>query len=105
RSLQSPQIRADRGRKEVVMEEIFPVGAGVLLGLVIGWGIPARLRGWLLAIGSLVIGALASWISGELAVSWLYVLIDVGQVLLAGALSWVLVLRWRRLVGLARREV
>jgi len=87
------------------MEEIFPVGAGVLLGLVIGWAVPGRFRGWLLAIGSLVIGALASWVSGELAVSWLYLLVDVGQVLLAGGLSWLLAVRWRRFVGLARREV
>jgi hypothetical protein len=87
------------------MEEIFPVGAGVLLGLVIGWLVPGRLRGWVLAVGSLVIGAAASWASGELAVSWLYLLVDIGQVLLAGTLSWILVARWGRLVGLARREV
>jgi hypothetical protein len=87
------------------MEEIFPVGAGVVLGLVIGRLVPSQFRGWLLAIGSLVIGATASWISGELAVSWLYLLVDVGQVLLAGTLSWILVARWRRLVGVARREV
>jgi hypothetical protein len=87
------------------MEEIFPVGAGVLLGLVIGWAVPGRFRGWVLAIGSLVIGATASWVSGELAVSWLYLLVDIGQVLLAGALSWILVVRWRGLVGVARREV
>ena len=86
------------------MEEIFPVGAGVVLGLVIAWLLPGRVRGWLLAIGSVVIGATASWVSGELAVSWLYLLVDIGQVLIAGALTWVLALRWRRLVGIAHRE-
>ena len=35
---------------------------------------------------------LASWISGELAVSWLYVLIDTAQVLVAA----LLVRAWRR---------
>jgi len=87
------------------MEEIFPVGAGVVLGLVIGWLVPGQLRGWLLAVGSAMIGATASWISGELDVSWLYILVDIGQVLLAGTLSWILVARRGRLAGLARREV
>jgi len=87
------------------MEEIFPVGSGIILGLVIAYLVSGRLRGWVLAIGSVLIGFLASWISGELAESWLYLLVDIGQVLIAGALTWVLALRWRRLVGFARREV
>ena len=85
------------------MEEIFPVGAGVVLGLVIAWLVPGRVRGWLLAIMSVVIGGTASWVSGELAVSWLYIPVDIAQALIAGALTWVLGLRWRRLVGSARR--
>jgi hypothetical protein len=52
-----------------------------------------------------LIGAAASWVSGELAVSWLYLVVDIGQVLVAGALSWILVVRWGRLLGFARREV
>ena len=91
--------------EEVAMEEIFPVGSGVVLGLVIAYLASGRLRGWILAAGSVLIGATASWASGELAVSWLYLFVDIGQVLLAGALTWVLALSWRRLVGVARREV
>jgi hypothetical protein len=87
------------------MEEVFPVGSGIVLGLVIAYLVPGRRRGWLLAIGSVVIGATASWITGELAVSRLYLFVDIGQVLVAGALTWILALRWRRLVGAARREV
>jgi hypothetical protein len=48
---------------------------------------------------------MASWITGELAGSWLYLVVDIGQVLVAGGLTWLLALRWRRLVGAARREV
>jgi hypothetical protein len=90
--------------KEGVMEEVFPVGCGVVLGLVVAYLVSGRLRGWVLAIGSLLVGATASWITGELAESWLYLLVDVGQVLLAGGLTWILALRWRRLVGASRRE-
>jgi hypothetical protein len=86
------------------MEEVLPVGGGVVLGLVIARLVPLRLRGWVLALGSLLIGAGASWITGELAVSWLYLLADVGQALLAAALTWILALRWRRLLGASRRE-
>jgi hypothetical protein len=87
------------------MEEVFPVASGVVLGLVIAYLVPGRLRGWVLAAGSLIIGWTAASVSGELAVSWLYLLVDIGQVLVAGALTWILAARWRRLVGIARRDV
>lgn len=86
------------------MEEVFPVASGVVLGLVVAYLVSGRLRGWILAVGSIVIGTTASWISGELKVSWLYLPVDVGQVLVAGALTWILAARWRRIVGAARRE-
>ena len=86
------------------MEEIFPVGSGVVLGLIVAYLISGRLRGWVLAVGSVVIGVTASWISGELEVTWLYILVDVGQALIAGSLTWILALRGRRLVAIARRE-
>jgi hypothetical protein len=86
------------------MEEVFPVGCGVILGLVVAYLVAGRLRGWVLGAGSVLIGSTAAWITGELAASWLYLLVDVAQALVAGALTWVLALRWRRLVGAARRE-
>jgi hypothetical protein len=39
------------------------------------------------------LGALASWISGELAVSRLYVLVDAAQVIVAAVLTGILVRR------------
>ena len=86
------------------MDEIFPVGSGIVLGLVIAYLVSGRLRGWVLAAGSVLIGFAASWASGELAVSWLYLFVDIGQVLVAGALTWILALRWRRLVGAVHRQ-
>ena len=85
------------------MEEVFPVGCGVILGLVVAYLVSGRVRGWVLAIGSLLIGATAAWVTGELAVSWLYLLVDVGQVLIAGSLTWILAVRWQRLAA-SRRE-
>ena len=86
------------------MEEVIPVGSGVVLGLVVTYLVSGRLRGWMLAVGSVLIGATASWITGELAVSWLYLVPDSGQVLVAGALTWILAARWQRFAGAARRE-
>ena len=86
------------------MEEVFPVGSGGVLGLVVAYLVPGRLRGWILAAGSVLMGAMASWVSGELAVSWLFVVVDIGQVLMAAALTWTRAARWRRVAGVARRE-
>lgn len=87
------------------MEEAFPVALGVVLGVVVAYLVSGRQRGWVLGGGSLLIGVAASWISGELAVSWLYLLVDIGQALAAGALTWILAARWRRHTGAVRREV
>ena len=78
------------------MEEVFPVTAGVVLGLVIAYVVPRGLRAWVLGIGSVLVGVTASWVSGELAVSWLYLLVDIAQVLVAGATTWFLAARWQR---------
>ena len=78
------------------MDEVFPVLAGVIVGLVVPALVPSRLR-WLVAVGlSVVLGVTASWISGELAVSTVYILIDITQVLGASLATWVLVTAWRR---------
>ena len=44
----------------------------------------------------MALGVVASWISGELAVSWLYILVDTAQVGVAALLSRVLVRLWLR---------
>ena len=86
------------------MEEVFPVGSGIVLGLVVAYLISGRLRAWVLAVGSVAIGVTASWIGGELEASWLYILVDVGQALIAGGLTWILALRWHRLAATVRRQ-
>jgi hypothetical protein len=85
------------------MEEVFPVGSGVVLGLVVAYLAPSRLRGWVLGCFSVLIGALAAWVSGELAISRVYLLIDTAQVLVAGAMTWFLAARWGRLGSAAGR--
>jgi hypothetical protein len=78
------------------MDEVFPVLAGIALGL----GTYAVRSNWLrvavVTILGLALGAMASWASGELALSWVYVLIDTAQVVGAAIISGLLVRVWLR---------
>jgi len=78
------------------MEEVFPVLAGVAVGLVAHLVRPIRLRAILIAVFGLAFGACASWISGELAISWVYLVIDTAQVLGASVMTTFLVSVWLR---------
>jgi len=78
------------------MDEVFPVLAGIGLGLATGAVRANWLKSLLLAVLGLAIGATASWVSGELAISWVYVLIDTAQVVGASVLTGILVTVWVR---------
>jgi hypothetical protein len=78
------------------MDEVFPVLAGVVLGLATFTLRLMWLRVAVVGILGVGLGAAASWISGELAVSWLYVLVDAAQVIVAAYLTGVLVRYWLR---------
>ncbi len=78
------------------MDEVFPVLAGIVIGLVT---YPVRviwLRVLLVGVLGIALGAVAGWVSGELAISWVYVLIDTGQVVAASIMTGVLVRVWLR---------
>jgi membrane protein implicated in regulation of membrane protease activity len=79
------------------MDEVFPVLAGIAVGLVVEW---LGSRGfWAIFVGgvfAIAFGAMAAWVSGELAVSWVYPVIDTAQVAGATAMTVVLVRAWRR---------
>ena len=78
------------------MDEVFPVLAGIVVGMAIHRVHPMWLRVCLVAVLALLFGALASWVSGELAISRIYVLIDAAQVGVAAVMTAVLVRVWRR---------
>lgn len=82
------------------MQEIVPIAAGILIGLF-----TSALRRWLtfavIATLSMGVGALAAWLSGELSVSWIYLVIDTAQVAVAAGLTAVVVRAWLRRRGRA----
>jgi len=78
------------------MDEVFPVLAGVVVGIVTHRVRSVRLHAVLVAVLGFACGTMASWISGELAVSWSYLLIDIAQVIAASIMTTVLIGVWRR---------
>jgi len=78
------------------MDEVFPVLAGIVVGMATHRVHPMWLRVCLVAALALAFGAIASWVSGELAISRIYVLIDAAQVGVAAVMTAVLVRAWRR---------
>ena len=63
------------------MHEIFPVAAGVLVGLLAFRVASFRMRALLVAALSVVFGVIATIIRGEALISWAFVLIDIPLVL------------------------
>jgi len=78
------------------MDEVFPVLSGVVLGLVTVLVRPVWLKA--IFIGSIgpAFGFCASWISGELTISWVYLLIDTIQVVGAAVATAILIRIWLR---------
>ena len=82
------------------MHEFFPLVAGIVIALAISSSeIGLRVKTVALVVLSVVTGALASWVSGELWESWAYLAFDVAQVLLVAGMTTVLIAAWRRRAG------
>lgn len=78
------------------MEEVFPVLAGVVVRLAVHSMRSVWLRLSLLVLFGLGFGLVASSISGELAISWTYALIDIAEVIGSGAMTIVGITIWHR---------
>ena len=74
------------------MEEVFPVAAGAVIGLLVQWVPGPRLRAAVLVVLCLIFGALASFLAGELEISMAFISVDtvlvfVGALLAVGAVA------------------
>ena len=78
------------------MHELFPIVAGMVVGLIAQRLVTTQLRIATLVLSSAIVGAIASFITGELLISWAYLAFDAAQVLLAACATMVLVAAWRR---------
>jgi len=79
------------------MQEIVPLAAGVVIALLVQrFGTSPRSNIIALLVASVVIGAIASFVSGELFESWVFLVIDTGLVLLSASLTLAGVALWQR---------
>lgn len=78
------------------MYEIIAIAGGVLIGLLVQNAASTRAKIAMLALGSVIIGMVVSFISGELLESWAYLVFDAAQVLIAAVLTAVCVAVWRQ---------
>jgi hypothetical protein len=76
------------------MQEWLPLAGGVTIALFERLIAPLRLRFMLTVALSLLIGTIASFVSGELAVSWGFAIVDTILVLLAWALTRAVFVLW-----------
>jgi hypothetical protein len=78
------------------MEEVFPVAAGAVIGLLVQLVPGPRLRAAVLVALCLVFGALASFLAGELEVSMAFISVDTVLVFLGALLAVGAVALYRR---------
>jgi hypothetical protein len=77
------------------VDEVFPLLGGIVVGLACSQ-LPAMLSRFMVLLLAVAVGVTASYISGELAADWRFVLIDIGEVLLAAATARMIVGRMSR---------
>ena len=78
------------------MYEIIAIAGGVLIGLLVQNAASTRAKIAMLALGSVIIGMVVSFISGELLESWAYLVFDAVQVSIAAVVTAVCVAIWRQ---------
>ena len=78
------------------MYEVLAIGAGVVLGLTAHNIAATQVKVATLILGSVIIGAMAALVSGELLESWAYLIFDVVQVLLAAGATVVALTWWKQ---------
>ena len=66
------------------MAEAFPIAAGLLMGALVAAYVPIRARRAIFAVAAIVIAVVAGLISGELARSAGFLLVDLPEAVLAG---------------------
>ena len=69
------------------MNEIFPIASGLIVGAALG-GFAPRVRLLLGVVAAVVLGTLATIISGEYRISWEFLLVDIPLVGLSAAVGF-----------------
>jgi hypothetical protein len=78
------------------VNEVFPIVAGVLSALLVWKYVAVRFRVLALGACGLIFGAIAAFISGELFISWSFLVIDTALVLLSATATAAIATWWQR---------
>jgi hypothetical protein len=76
--------------------ELLAIGAGVVVGVAAQNLATIQLKVATLVLGSLVVGAIVAFISGELFESWAYLAFDFAQALLAAGVTVIVFTWWKQ---------
>jgi len=77
------------------MEELFPFAAGAVIGLVVQRFRSMRFKVIVFVVLCAVFGMLASYLAGELAISWGFVSVDMALVWFGALVSVSTIEAWR----------
>ena len=93
------------------MDELYPIGVGILLGILFSLRLSLLRPIWRKALLVAVAGASATIVSGEYTESWGFLIVDIGEVALAAWVSFAGFAyrsagcrRWKRPQGMASRS-
>jgi hypothetical protein len=75
-----------------LVQELLPIGCGVLLGALAGWLRPPR-RWPVTGVLAIALGVTATVVTGEAEISWVFVLIDIPMVAVAASVGFLVVHR------------
>ncbi len=70
------------------MGELFPIVAGILVGIIASRIARGRLRALVAVALTVLFGVTATLLSGEARESWAFVFVDVGLVALVATIAW-----------------
>lgn len=85
-----------------MVQELLPIGCGVVLG-ALARGLRPSLRWPIGAVLTIGFGVMASVVSGEAAISWAFVLIDIPMVAVAASVGFLVAHRLERVGWKTRR--
>ncbi|HUL04866.1 MAG TPA: hypothetical protein VLV76_00940 [Candidatus Acidoferrum sp.] len=85
------------------MDELFPLGVGVLLGILFSLRLGVLQPLWRKGLLVVIAGASATLISGEYSENWGFLIVDIGEVALAAWISLACIGRLPRLLPALKR--
>lgn len=76
--------------------EVLPIAGGLMIGLLSARMSNSWLRSVIVTVLAIAVGFAAAYISGELAISWGYLVFDIAQVAIGIVVAYVVFALWQK---------